>query len=103
MQLKFAKETLSSCIGNVSKIQEDILPENGIRRDRMNKFLQFILQEDWNVIMFEKMLQNYGIEKLLRMQERAQDIGIYITFYNSLEHYMYVINNYIISPLTFFQ
>ena len=76
MQLKIAKETLSCCIGNVSKIQKDILPENGRRRDRMNKFIQFILNEDFNVIMFEKMMRNYGIEKLLKVNEHSQDIGM---------------------------
>lgn len=76
MQLKLARETLSCCVGNVFEIQKAVLPENGKRRDRMNKFLQFILQEDLNVIMFEKMMRNYGIEKLLKVNEQPQDIGL---------------------------
>ena len=77
MQLKLARETLSCCIGNVSQIQEDILPKNGSRRDRMNKFIQFILKDDFNVIMFEKMMRNNGIEKFLKMNNgHSQDIGM---------------------------
>nr|XP_022306259.1 uncharacterized protein LOC111112774 isoform X3 [Crassostrea virginica] len=77
MQLKLARETLSCCIGNVSQIKEDILPKNGSRRDRMNKFIQFILKDDFNVIMFEKMMRNNGIEKFLKMNDgHSQDIDV---------------------------
>lgn len=72
MQITLARETLSKCIGDVSAIQEKILPKNGRRRQRMNHFLQFILQEDHNVIEFEKMLRNNGLEELLKIDESVQ-------------------------------
>jgi hypothetical protein len=82
MQITLARETLSNCIGDVDTIQQKILPKNGKRRERMNHFLQFILQEDHNVIEFEKMLRNNGLEELLKVDETvggehiaAQDIG----------------------------
>lgn len=72
MQITLAKETLSKCIGDVATIREKILPKNGKRRQRMNHFLQFILQEDHNVIEFEKMLRNNGLEELLKVDETVQ-------------------------------
>lgn len=77
MNMRFANETLSKCIGDVDLIREKILPRNGNRRKRMNDFLQFILQEDNNVIEFERMLRNNGLDDLLKKDERkeTQDIG----------------------------
>lgn len=72
MQMTFAQETLSNCIGDTDSITEKILPTNGNRRQRMSKFLQFILKEDHNVIEFEKMLKHNGLEKLLEMSENDQ-------------------------------
>ncbi|XP_078324280.1 uncharacterized protein LOC111123198 isoform X2 [Crassostrea virginica] len=69
MQITLARETLSKCIGDVKTIKENILPKNGKRQQRMSKFLQFILQEDHNVIEFEKMLRNNGLEELLKINE----------------------------------
>ncbi|XP_061164251.1 uncharacterized protein LOC133173280 [Saccostrea echinata] len=69
MQIPLARETLSKCIGDVDTVQEKILPKNGKRRQRMNHFLQFILKEDHNVIQFEKMLRNNGLEDLLKINE----------------------------------
>lgn len=64
MQLSVAREILDECNGKVSDAQEKILPKNGNRRKRMNEFLQFILQEDYNVIVFEEMLKNSGFHEL---------------------------------------
>lgn len=73
MQTTYAKETISNCIGNTNEITENILPRNGNRRQRMSNFLQFILKEDHNVIEFEKMLKQNGLEKLLEMKEKDQE------------------------------
>lgn len=73
MQMTFAKETLSNCIGDIDGIKQNILPRNGNRRQRMSNFLQFILKEDRNVIEFEKMLKHNGLEKLLEMSENDQE------------------------------
>ena len=64
MQLSIATEILSECIGDVRDVKTKIFPKNGIRRKRMNTFLQFILQEDYNVIVFEEMLKSSGLEEL---------------------------------------
>lgn len=64
MQFSIANEILHECNGDVSNAQEKILPKNGNRRKRMNEFLQFILQEDYNVIVFEEMLKNSGFDEL---------------------------------------
>lgn len=79
MNMRLASETLSKCIGDVDLIREKILPRNGNHRQRMNTFLQFILQGDNNVIEFERMLRNYGYEELLKKDEskETQDIGSY--------------------------
>lgn len=73
MQMTFAKETLSNCIGDIDGIKQNILLRNGNRRQRMSNFLQFILKEDHNVIEFEKMLKHNGLEKLLEMSENDQE------------------------------
>lgn len=73
MQMTFAKETLSNCIGDIDGIKQNILPRNGNRRQRISNFLQFILKEDHNVIEFEKMLKHNGLEKLLEMSENDQE------------------------------
>lgn len=39
----------------------------------MSYFLQFILKEDHNMIEFEKMLKQNGLEKLLEMSENDQE------------------------------
>lgn len=82
MQFTFAREVLSRCIGDVDEMGKKILPKNGNRRERMSTFLQFILQEDYNVIEFENILKNNGLGDLLKMGETiqrehtpAQDIG----------------------------
>lgn len=87
MQITLARETLSKCIGDVKTIKENILPKNGKRQQRMSKFLQFILQEDHNVIEFEKMLRNNGLEELLKINEDGngehlapQDIGVFVIY-----------------------
>ncbi|XP_062582815.1 uncharacterized protein LOC134244573 [Saccostrea cucullata] len=77
MQISLAKETLSKCIGDVDTIQAKISPKNGKRRQRMTHFLQFILQEDHNVIQFETMLRNHGLEYLLKKNENVR--GEHIT------------------------
>lgn len=71
MQIKLARDTLSKCIGDVDGIMEKILPKNGNRRQRMSHFLQFILQDDHNVIEFEKVLRHNGLEKLLIIEENV--------------------------------
>lgn len=70
--MKLAKETLSKCVGDVNEIREKILPKNGNRKKRMSSFLQFILQDDHNVIEFEKMLRNNDLEDLLKIDENVQ-------------------------------
>lgn len=81
MQMTLVIETLSKCIGRVDDIKESCMPRNGNRRQRMNRFLQFILQDDHNVIEFEKVLKNNGLEELLEHkyvpEEHvfAEDIG----------------------------
>ena len=72
MQITLARETLSTCIGDVASIQENIMPKHGNHKQRMHKFLQFILQEDHNVMQFEKMLQQNGLEELLNKTGSAQ-------------------------------
>lgn len=80
LQISLAKETLTKCIGNVDAVHEMILPKNGKRRERMTRFLKFILQEDYNVIEFEKIVNSNGLEELLQNREtifkEPQDIGI---------------------------
>lgn len=73
MQMTFARETLSNCIGDIAGITQKILPKNGNRRQRMSSFLQFILKDDHNVIEFEKMLKHNSLEKLLEMSENDQE------------------------------
>lgn len=73
MQIKLARDTLSKCIGDVDGIMEKILPKNGNRRQRMSHFLQFILQDDYNVIEFEKVLKYNGLDKLLIIEENFGD------------------------------
>lgn len=81
MQMTLVKETLSKCTGSVDDINEKCLPRNGNRRQRMNRFLQFILQNDHNVIEFEKVLSNNGLRELLKNKDASgehvskKDIG----------------------------
>lgn len=94
MQIKLARDTLSKCIGDVDGMMEKILPKNGNRRQRMSHFLQFILQDDHNVIEFEKVLRQNGLDELLIIEGNVNgddmatnDIGRlqvnYINMYNS--------------------
>lgn len=69
MQMTLARETLSKCIGDVDSIRDKILPRNGQRRQRMSQFLQFVLQYDHNVIEFEKVLKENGLDTLLQIDE----------------------------------
>lgn len=73
MQMALVNETLSRCIGDVDMIKEKCLPKNGKRRKRMGHFLQFILRDDHNVIEFEKMLTNHGLENLLKKDGIAKE------------------------------
>lgn len=77
MQITFARETLSNCIGDINGITQKILPSSGNRRQRMSNFLQFILKEDHNVIEFEKMLRNNGLEKLLKIDKNEQEEHVF--------------------------
>ena len=85
MQLSIATEILSECIGDVRDVKAKILPKNGIRRKRMDTFLQFILQEDYNVIVFEEMLKSSGLEELFDLSKcknvkdtkPAKDVGMF--------------------------
>lgn len=65
MQLRLARETLSKCIGDVDEIREKILPASGTRRQRMDDFLQFILQHKENLIEFERILKTNGLKTIL--------------------------------------
>lgn len=73
MQITLARETLSGCIGDVDAIREKLSPENGSRKQRMGRFLQFILQDDQNVIEFEKMLKINGLDYLLTTVETTKE------------------------------
>lgn len=73
MQMTLVIETLSNCIGRVDEIKEMCLPRNGNRRQRMNRFLQFILKDDHNVIEFEKALSNNGLKELLKYKYAPED------------------------------
>lgn len=89
MQLSIATEILSECIGDVSNAKNKILPKNGSRRKRMNTFLQFILQEDYNVIVFEEMLKNSGLEELFDFRKyednkTTKDVGMLCILISSL-------------------
>lgn len=70
--MTLAMETLSQCIGDVDGIRKAILPKNGNRRHRMSRFLRFILQDDNNVIVFEKMLAKNGLVKVLKKKENEK-------------------------------
>lgn len=67
MQLSLARETLSKCAGDTDAIMKKILPENGNRRQRMSEFLQFVLQDDINLIEFERMLKRNNLENIIGM------------------------------------
>lgn len=65
MQLRLARETLSKCIGDVDEIRKKISPASGTRRQRMNDFLQFILQHKKNLIELEKTLKHNGLKSVI--------------------------------------
>lgn len=73
MQIKLARDTLSKCVGDVDGIMEKMLPKNGNRRQRMSHFIQFILQDDHNVIEFEEVLKHNGLDELLIIDEKVED------------------------------
>lgn len=73
MQMTFARETLSYCVGDVAEITQKIFQGNGNRRQRMSNFLQFILEKDHNVIEFEKMLKRNGLKKLLKIDKHVEE------------------------------
>lgn len=66
MQITLANETLAKCIGYVDEVQYKISLKNRSRHQRMNEFLRFIVKDDHNVIEFARVLENNGLEKLLR-------------------------------------
>lgn len=72
MQIKLARDTLSKCVGDVDGIMEKMLPKNGNRRQRMSHFIQFILQDDHNVIEFEEVLKHNGLDELLIIDEKVE-------------------------------
>lgn len=93
MQIKLARDTLSKCIGDVDGIMEKILPKNGNRKQRMSHFLQFILQDDHNVIEFEKVLKYNGLDDLLIIEGNVngddmatKDIGRLSVNLNDMYH-----------------
>lgn len=65
MQLSLARDTLSKCTGNVDEIGKKIRPTNGNRRQRMSEFLSFVLQDDINLIEFERMLKGNNLENII--------------------------------------
>lgn len=80
MQMVLVKETLSRCVGDVDDIRRICSPGNGYRRQRMCSFLQFILQDDNNVLEFEKILRDNGLESLLTKNETAEGEHIALKF-----------------------
>lgn len=80
MQMVLVKETLSRCVGDVDDIRRICSPGNGYRRQRMCSFLQFILREDNNVLEFEKILRDNGLESLLTKNETAEGEHIALKF-----------------------
>lgn len=73
MQMALVRETLSKCIGDVDGIRDECLPRNGRRRQRMSQFLQFVLQDDHNVIEFERVLKKNGLDSLLKIDENSEE------------------------------
>lgn len=93
MQIKLARDTLSKCIVDVDGMMKTILPKNGNRRQRMSHFLRFILQDDHNVIEFEKVLRQNGLDELLLIEGNVngddmatKDIGRLQVNYNIMYH-----------------
>lgn len=87
MQFTIVRDTLSKCIGDVSSAMDNILQGDEKRKERMTKFMQFVLQEDYNVLAFEKVLVNSGLQDLLNFKtsedvkkdsEVMQGIGILV-------------------------
>lgn len=65
IELSLARETLSKCTGDIDAIMEKILPQNGNRRQRMSEFLHFVLQDDINLIEFERTLKRNNLENII--------------------------------------
>ena len=87
MQFTIVRDTLSKCIGDVSSAMDNNLLGDEKRKERMTKFMQFVLQEDYNVLAFEKVLVNSGLQDLLNFKtsedvkkdsEEMQGIGILV-------------------------
>ncbi|XP_065942164.1 uncharacterized protein [Magallana gigas] len=66
MQITLANETLAKCIGYVHDVKNKLSQKKSSRHQRMNAFLRFIVKDDHNVIEFARVLENNGLEKLLR-------------------------------------
>lgn len=65
MQLSLVREELSKFTGDVDAIGEKIRPTNGNRRQRMSEFIHFVLQDDINLIEFERMLKRNNLENII--------------------------------------
>lgn len=65
IQLSLARETLLKCNGDIDAIMKKILPKNGNRRQRMSEFLHFVLQDDINLIEFERILKKNNLENII--------------------------------------
>lgn len=63
--MSLARETLSSCTGNVDEMLEKISSANGSRRQRMCYFLQLVLQDKEKLSEFEKILKKNGLKKVI--------------------------------------
>lgn len=82
MQITLANETLAKCIGYVHDVKNKLSQKKSSRHQRMNAFLRFIVKDDHNVIEFARVLENNGLEELLRCKHDVhgenipvQDIG----------------------------
>lgn len=93
MQITLANETLSMCIGNVDDVKNKISQRNKSRQQRMNDFLRFIVQDDHNVIQFDKVLRKNGLQEVLHVKCKddlkegcisIQDIGRISKSYSAL-------------------
>lgn len=66
MQITLANETLAKCIVYPDDVRYKLLQKERSRHQRMNNFLRFIVKDDHNVIEFARVLENNGLEELLR-------------------------------------
>lgn len=91
--MTLAKETLSKCIGDTGMIKKKISPRFGNRKQRMSDFLRFILQDDHNVLEFEKMLKRNGLNELLLSEESVQEDHISNQDIGRSKHYAGIMAN----------